>query len=391
MEIFFDSFLNLFAGPALGGVLPLRFLYLILGTIIGLVLGVLPGLGGVVGLALLLPFTFNMDPYMAFALMVAMTSVTTTSDTITSVFFAVPGSVGSSATILDGHPMAKKGEAGRALGAAYMASLLGGLIGALMLFLAVPLLRPILMLFAAPEFLMLAVLGLVVVGSLTGDEPLKGLLAAALGLTMGLVGMERFNGIPRWTFGELYLWDGISVVVVGLGLFAIPEIIDMIIKGKSIADSDTKGARGGVLQGVVDVFRNWFLMLRCGLLGAFLGALPGIGVSLINWLAYGHALQTEKGARDTFGKGDVRGVIAPESSNNAKEGGSLLPTLAFGIPGSPSAAILLGGFIIHGIAPGPNMLTTNLDLTYTMIWALVIANIVGTSLCLWSTNILVKI
>ncbi len=382
MDILVEGLLSLFQGPSVGGFIPLRFGALVLGTLIGLVIGVLPGLGGVVGLALLLPFTYALDPYMAFALMVGMLAVTTTSDTIPAVFFAVPGAVGSSATVLDGHPMAKRGEAGRAFGAAYMASMLGGIIGAIVLAVSIPILRPILMAFGAPEFFMLGIMGLVMVGSLTGGHPIKGLIAAALGLLMGLVGMDRFNGIPRFAFESLYLWDGVSVVIVGLGLFAVPEIVDMAIKGSSIYQGKIDKARAGVLAGIRDVVRNWFLMLRCAFIGVFLGILPGMGVALINWLAYGHALQSEKNARETFGKGDVRGVIAPEASNNAKEGGSLIPTLAFGIPGSPVMALLLGGFIIQGIVPGPDMLDRHLDITYTMVWSLVIANILATGLCL---------
>ena len=319
MEIFIDSFFNLFAGPTLGGIFPLRFLYLVLGALLGLFIGVLPGLGGVVGLALLLPFTFNMDPYMAFAMMVAMTAVTTTSDTIPAVFFNVPGSVGSAATILDGHPMAKKGEAGRALGAAYTASLMGGVIGALFLFLCYTDSPPYIDALCCSGISDVSSIRPRSCGFLNRRRAGERIAGSGPGSYYRFDWHGTFQWHSTWTFGELYLWDGISVAVVGLGLFAIPEIIDMVISGKSIAPPDTKNSKGGVVQGIIDVFKNWFLILALGLLGAFLGALPGIGVSLINWLAYGHALQTEKGARESFGKGDVRGVIAPESSNNAKE------------------------------------------------------------------------
>lgn len=391
MDVLFQALATLFSGPMLAGAIPLRLLALMAGVLSGLIIGVLPGLGGVVGLALLLPFTYALDPYMAFALMVGMLAVTTTSDTIPAVFFAVPGAVGSTATILDGHPMARRGEAGRAFGAAYMSSLMGGVIGAAVLALSIPILRPILLAFGAPEFFMLGVLGLIMVATLTGGVPTKGLLSAGFGLALGLVGMDRFNGIPRFAMDQLYLWDGVSVVIVGLGLFAIPEIIDMGIKGSSISSGDVSGGRRGVGQGIRDVFRNWFLMLRCSLIGTLMGILPGMGVALINWLAYGHAMQTERGARETFGKGDVRGVIAPESSNNAKEGGALIPTLAFGIPGSPVMALLLGGFVIQGLVPGPAMLDQHLDITYMMVWSLVIANVLATGLCLLFGNTLARL
>lgn len=388
-----DAFLNILQGPQVLNFLPVRVLFLFAGTFFGLIIGIIPGLGGLVGLAILLPFTFSMEPFSAFVMLMGLLAVKCTSDTIPAVFFAVPGTVGSTATILDGHPMARKGEAGRALSAAFFASMLGGIFGATILVISIPIIRPIVLAFCAPEFFMLGILGIVMVGSLSADSPLKGVGAGFLGLMLGMVGMERFRGIPRWTFGELYLWDGVGIVVAGLGLFAIPEIIEMVIKGTQIADEvdeDTLRTKGA-LQGIKDVIKNWFLVVRCSALGAILGALPGVGVTIINWLAYGHAKQTCKGADKTFGKGDVRGVIAPEASNNAKEGGALIPTLAFGIPGSPTMALVLGALMIQGIVPGPNMLTENLDLTYTMVWALVIANIIGAVLCIFFTNSMAKL
>lgn len=364
--------------------------FLVAGVLMGLSLGAIPGLGGLVGLAILLPFTFNMDQYAAFAMMIGLTAVVSSSDTIPSVLFAVPGSVASQATILDGHPMAKKGEAGRAFGAAYMASLIGGLFGAFVLTLSIPILRPLVLAFGAPEFFMLAMLGLSMVASLSGQAPIKGILAAAMGLWFGVIGMNPQSSELRWTFDLVYLLDGIPLVPVGLGIFAIPEIIDLTIKGTRISDVP-KGAITGVRQGIRDVFQNWFLVLRCSALGVWIGFLPGLGGAVVDWFAYGHAIQTEKGAKETFGKGDVRGVIAPESANNAKEGGALIPTVAFGVPGSISMALLLGAFMIHGLTPGPDMLTIHLDVTFTLIWSLALANIFGTALLLLFTNQLAKL
>ena len=369
---------------------PMRILFLFLGVLMGLVLGAIPGLGGLVGLAILLPFTFEMDPFQAFAMMIGLISITSTSDTISSVLFGVPGTAASQATILDGHPMAKKGEAGRAFGAAYMASMLGGVFGALVLAVSIPVLRPIVLAFGSPEFFMMGMLGISMVAVLSGNAPFKGLIAGGIGLAVGMVGMDPQTGVLRWVFGQLYLWDGLPLVPVALGIFAIPEIVDLTIRGTRIADVPTEKMKG-VMVGIKDVFQNWFLTLRCGVVGVWVGATPGLGASVVDWFAYGHAIQSEKGAAQSFGKGDVRGVIAPEAANNAKEGGALIPTIAFGVPGSASMALLLGAMTIQGLTPGTAMLTKHLDVTYTMIWSLAIANIFGTVLCLLLTTQLAKV
>jgi TctA family transporter len=367
--------------------------FLFFGVIIGLVLGVIPGLGGLVGLSLLLPFTFNMDPYTALAFMMGLQAVVVTSDTIPAVLFGVPGTVGSAATILDGYPMARKGQAGRAFGAAFSASVIGGLFGALLLGISVPVLRPIVLEIGSPELLAICVFGLSLVAVLSGGSPLKGLAGACIGLMVATAGDDPQTGTLRWTFDSLYLWDGLPVVPLALGLFAIPELADMAITKQSISvkEEDKQDARFGQIEGIKDTFKNWFLVLRCASIGAALGAVPGIGASVIDWIAYGHAARTEKGAPETFGKGDVRGVIASEASNNAKEGGALVPTIAFGVPGSASMALILGAFLIHGLVPGPEMLTTRLDVTYTLVWSVAIANVLGAGICFTFANQLAKV
>jgi len=237
---------------------------------------------------------------------------------------------------------------------------------------------------------MLGLLGISMVAVLSGNAPVKGLIAGAIGLCVGMVGMDPQTGVLRWVFGQLYLWDGVPLVPVALGIFAIPEIVDLTIRGTRIADVPKERLQG-VLIGIRDTFRNWFLVLRCGVVGVFVGAIPGLGASVVDWFAYGHAIQTEKGANETFGTGDVRGVLAPEAANNAKEGGALIPTIAFGVPGSASMALLLGAMTIQGLTPGSAMLTKDLAVTYTMIWSLAIANIFGTVACMLLTNTLAKI
>lgn len=370
---------------------PTRLFFLGCGVLVGLSLGVIPGLGGIVGMALLLPFTFDMDAYSAFAFLLGMGSVTTTSDTIPSVLFGVPGTTGSAATILDGHPLAKQGQAGRALGAAYTASLIGGVFGALLLGISIPILRPVMLYLGSPELLAFSVFGLSMVAVLSGGTPLRGLVAAGFGLMIAMIGSDPQTGTLRWTLDSLYMWDGLPLVPVTLGLFALPELADLAIARRSIAANGQSDATSGQWQGVKDAFKHKWLVVRVAWLGAALGAIPGIGAAIVDWIAYGHAARTEKGASETFGKGDIRGVLASEGSNNAKEGGALVPTIAFGVPGSASMAILLGAFMIHGLVPGPDMLNKNLGVTYSMVWSVALANILGAGLCFMFSNQFAKI
>jgi TctA family transporter len=366
--------------------------FLALGVLLGLVVGVIPGLGGLVGLSLLLPFTFDMDAYTALALLMGLQAVTVTSDTIPAVMFGVPGTVGSAATILDGYPMSRKGEAGRAYGAAFSASVLGGLWGALLLGVSIPILRPLMLEIGSPELLSFCIFGLSLASVLSGGSLLKGLAGACIGLLIATAGDDPQTGTLRWTFDSLYLWDGLPVVPLALGLFAIPELADLAIQQKAIAaEGENTEVNDSQMVGVKDVFKNWWLVLRCATIGAGLGAVPGIGASVVDWIAYGHAARTEKDAGLTFGKGDVRGVIASESSNNAKEGGALVPTIAFGVPGSASMALILGAFLIHGLVPGPDMVTKKLDVTYTMVWSVALANIIGAGICFTFAQQLAKL
>jgi TctA family transporter len=331
---------------------------------------------------MLLPFTFNMDPYTAFALLLGLGSTTATGDPIPAILFGVPGGAASAATVLDGYPMAKNGEAGRALSAAYMSSLMGGVFGAFLMFISIPVLRPIMLFLGSPELLAFSVLGISMVAILSGNAPLRGMTAGCLGIMIAMIGTDPQSGTLRWTFDSLYLWDGLPLTPLLLGVFALPELCDLLISRTAIAaDTSIGNIYKGQWQGAMDCFRHWWLIVRCSWIGGGIGSIPGISASVVDWLAYGHALKTEKGANKTFGKGDVRGVIASESANNAKEGGALLPTVAFGVPGSATMAILLGAFLIHGLVPGPDMLTKNLDITYAMVWSIALANILGAGMC----------
>ncbi|MDR5795107.1 MULTISPECIES: tripartite tricarboxylate transporter permease [unclassified Caballeronia] len=381
MEFFNDATL-MAAGHALSTLLQFnRIIFLVFGVTVGLAIGLLPGIGGLTGFALLVPFTYTMDPYAAFAMLLGMASVITTSDVIPAVLFGVPGHAASQATVLDGLPMTRRGEASRALSACYMSSLMGGLIGAVILAVSLPLVRPFVLSIGTPEMLSLTVFGVSMVSALSGNAPLRGVVAACFGILVGMIGTNVATGQMRWTGDILYLQDGIPLVPIILGIFALPELCELAIRRAAIAENVQFTSRQGMRQGVIDSFRNWFLVLRCGGLGAILGAVPGITGAVTDWIAYGHALQTARGARETFTKGDVRGVIAPEAANNAREGGSLVPMLSFGVPGGAAQAILLGAMMVHGFIPGPDMLTRHLDFTYSMVWSIALANIFGAGLC----------
>ncbi len=370
---------------------PARLAILLTGVVIGLAIGVLPGLNGIVGMAMLIPFTYNMDPHTAMALLLGMAAVITSSDFISAVLFGVPGHVGAAATVIDGHAMARNGEAGRAFGAGFAASLAGGLIGAVVLALSIPVLRPVLLAIGSPELLAFTLFGLSMVATLSGRAPLKGLTAAGVGLMISMVGSRSESGALRWTFDTLYLYDGVPLVPAMLGLFAVPELCELAVARRKIAGEQAANINlSNQWQGVRDVGRHWWLVMRCSVLGTGLGAIPGIGSAVIDWIAYGYAQRTEKNP-ETFGSGDVRGVIAPESSNNAKEGGHLVPTIAFGVPAGASMAILLGAFLMHGLTPGPEMLTKQLDVTYTIVWSLTLAHVIGAMICLFASPWLARV
>ncbi|MEX2197623.1 MAG: tripartite tricarboxylate transporter permease [Burkholderiales bacterium] len=354
-------------------------LFMGVGVVIGLAVGILPGLGGIAGLSLLLPFLYGMDAVSALAMLVGLIAVINTSDTFTSVLMGIPGSSASQATVLDGFPLAKQGQAARALGASFSASLIGGVFGALLLTGAVLVARPVILAFTSAELFMLAVFGMSMVGVLAGASLAKGLAACGIGLVLGSVGAAPATGAERMYLGIDYLRDGLPLVVVALGLFAFPEIVDLLRLNRPIAKANKLGA--GWLQGLRDTLRHWFVVLRCSGLGALVGAIPGLGGSVVDWIAYGHVVQTSRD-KSKFGSGDIRGVLAPESANNACQGGAMMPTLLFGVPGSGSMAILLAGLVLLGIEPGPSMVDTNLSLTYTIVWSLALANVIGAGICL---------
>lgn len=356
---------------------------MMIGIAIGFVVGILPGLGGPTAMALMLPFVFKMSAVEAFAFLLGMTAVTATTGDITSVLFGVPGEPTTASTIVDGHAMARNGETGRALGAVLMSSLVGAVFAGVALGAAIPIIRPLVLSFGSPEFFMLSILGISFVAALSGEDALKGLIAGGIGLMLATIGLDPISGIQRYTFGQLFLWDGVGLVPITIGFYAIPETIELAILGTSISTKEV-GELGGVMEGVKDTFRHWWLVIRCSALGTLTAIIPGMGAATTQWLAYAHAVQSSPN-KERFGKGDVRGVLGPGAANNSTLGGSLITTIAFGVPASVIMAILLGAFIIQGIVPGPDMLLPppkgHLDLTYSFVWVIIISNIITVAIC----------
>jgi TctA family transporter len=373
------------------------FLYMLVGSAIGFWVGILPGLGGGTTLALMLPFIYKMTPEEAFPFLLGMHSVVATTGDITSVLFGIPGEATTVATIVDGYPLAKRGEAGRALGAVLMSSLIGALFGASFLAFTIPIVRPLVLAFGSPEMFMLIILGLTCISTLSGHGKrglLLGLMSGAFGFMISLVGQDRQAGVLRFTFGQLYLWNGLSIIPVMVGLFAIPEIVDLAVRGTAIAGNVQLGKLGkGVREGIKDTFRHFWLTVRCSIIGSLIGILPGLGGGVAQWVSYAHATQSAKTdeERAGFGKGDIRGVLGPGAANNSKEGAGLIPTVAFGIPAGSGMAILMGAFFLLGLVPGPDMLTKHLKLTYSMVWTIAISNVIIVAVCLLFINRLAKL
>lgn len=381
LEAFVHGFLAVFIWPTLG--------YMMVGIVIGFIVGILPGLGGTVALAIILPFTFDLRPVDAFALLLATATVTSTAGDLTSILFGIPGEGASAALVPDGYPMTKKGEAGRALAGNLLASLIGAAVGAFAIVAAIPIVRPLVASFGSPEFFMIVMLGITFVASLSTGTAIKGLMAGLLGLFISLVGMDALSGTQRYTFGQIYLWDGLGLVPVALGLFGIPELYDLAVRKTSIAHTLSTRITG-VWQGVKDCFIHFWLIVRCSLIGTFIGIMPGLGASVAQWVAYGHAVQTSPN-KERFGRGAPEGALGPGAANNSGLGGGLITLVAFGLPGGLYTAMLLGALLIHGIVPGPSMLTTHLDLTMSFVWVIVVSNVFVVLMCFPILGYLAKI
>ena len=354
------------------------FLAMLIGVSIGTFTAVAPqGLGMPLVYAILLPVVIRWEPVTGIALLIGASSVSAICAAYLPVLFGIPGGAGSQATVLDGYPMGKRGEARRALGASFMAGGMGCVIGTLTLLVALPAARPLIYLMGSPELFVVMLWGLSMVAVLAGRRPIKGLIAAAFGLLLATIGQQAQSGIMRFVFDQMYLLDGISISIIALALFGIPSALDLALTKLGV-EQQAAPLKGSLLDGIKDTLREWWLVVRCSFVGVWIGIVPGLGSQVVDWLAYGHAAQTCKGARETFGKGDVRGVIAPESANDAKDGGDLITTLLLGFPQGVVTALFIVALLAWGFVPGPEMVKKNADLIYSIIWIQGIAGIIGT-------------
>ena len=382
----FDTLLSAMLDLFYGG----SILYLFAGVMLGLCFGVIPGLGGTTALALLIPVTYGMESLDAMYLAGGVMGATSFGGSITAILLNTPGTAPNAATTFDGYPLARQGKAGLAIGASAAASALGGLIGLFTLLLFIPIAKQVVLSFGPSEFFLLTVLGLAAIAVSVRGKLLRGLIAGCVGLIFAFVGSDAITGDIRFAAGVDYLWDGIPLVPTLTGMFAISQMIELGLKGGSVAD-DKPGAADsmkitGIWAGVRSVFTHWPVLLRGSIIGTTIGAIPGLGGTVAAFLAYSSTVQTDRDP-ESFGKGNIKGVIAPESANNAKDGGSLIPTVAFGIPGSAETALFLAILVLHGMDPGPSILLHNEREIYGLIVALTVsavgASLIGLLVARW--------
>ena len=371
---------------------PTIFGAMMIGIVAGMFVGLIPGLGGLVAHILLIPFALQMgDPLAAMAMLLGVYAVTVQTDSIPAVMLGVPGTAAALATSLDGYPMSKRGEAGRALASSYFGSIFGTLVATVIFILFLPALRALVTNFSSPEFFMMVVLGLVMAASLSGQSQARGLLMAGLGLILSTVGQAPGTGDPRFIGPFLYLWEGLPIIPILLGLFGVPEIIDLAARNRSIASSTPIAKISGLWDGMIDCLRNWWLIVRCSAIGVVTGFIPGLGGNVAEWMCYASAVSGDKNPEHEYGKGNVRGIIAPETGTAAHLPGAIIPTVAFGVPGNPPMAVLLGIFVVLGVRPGQEMLTSKLDETFMMVNVVTVGNIIAAGLCLAFQRWLVKL
>jgi putative tricarboxylic transport membrane protein len=362
-------------------------IFLIIGSIMGLVFGLLPGLQGSLALATLIPVTFGMDMYQAIPLLIGAWGASEGS--ATAILFNIPGEGENAATMFDGYPLAQQGRAGEALGAAGFSSLCGVLLAILIFIILLPIMRPIVLAFGPPEFCLLAILGLCTIAVISKGNIVKGLFIMCIGMLMALHGTNPITGGIRYTFGTLYLWEGVPLLPTLIGLFGLTECLKLLSQKSTIVRSNVL-VEGGVLKGIRAVIKNWKCWGFGACLGTLIGAIPGVGGSVASYLAYSSAV-TITGRGEKFGNGNIKGVIAPEASNNAKDGGALMPALILGIPGSVSTAIMITALILHGIYPGRELITNHLELVFLILQCLAFANMVSQNFVMFAGKYLARL
>jgi TctA family transporter len=366
-------------------------LYPVVGTLLAMVVSLVPGVSGVTLMALAIPFTLAWDPLPVLLLFGAFVGGATFMGSVTAILLNIPGKNSNAATLIDGYPLAQQGRARTAIGCSATASALGSTFGLLILILLIPFMRPAVLWLGPAELLMLVIWGMTTVAMLVQGSPVKGLAMAGFGCLLAFVGLDPHTGEARYTLDTFYLRDGLKLVPVFIGIFALAESLDLSAGDPVSISGHTRLAelKGSVREGILSVFSHFGVFIRCSLIGTLIGMIPGIGGTVASFTAYGHVAAHSRNGR--FGQGDIRGVIAPEAANDAKDGGAFVPTLAFGIPGGSGTAMLLTVLVLHGITPGRDMLTTHADLMFVLIWSLFLSNWITSLLGLAIVNPLTRI
>ena len=367
---------------------PSLVLLLIAATLGGVVIGALPGLNATTGAALLLPFTLTMEPVPAIAILTAIYCSATFAGAITAILINTPGTSASATTCLDGYPLAQKGEAGRALGLAVVSSTFGGVFSVICLMIAAPLLSRAAYNFAPPEYFALTLFGLSMLATIGDGAPIKNLISGAFGILLAVVGVELLTGVERFTFDNPHLYDGISFVPVMIGVFGISEVLaqatNLHIQRKRISMAAT------LLPSLADYRKVWKTILRSSGIGTFIGILPAEGATVASMIGYNEAKRWSK-TPEEFGKGAVEGIAGSEAANNSATGGAMVPTLALGIPGSPTAAVILAGLMVHGLRPGPTMFTDQANFAFAIFWTMMFVNLLFLAIGLWGAKVFARI
>ncbi len=364
--------------------------FLTLGMVIGLVFGAIPGLGGTTAIALLMPLTYGLEPFTALALAGGVMGSVPMGGSITAILLNTPGTAPNAVTCFDGHPLAQQGKAGLAIGAASSANAIGAVIGTLSVLAVLPVANYIVLAFGPPEFFLMSVFALVMVASATRANLLRGLITGGFGLMIAFIGYNDVVGGQRFTYGIEYLWDGVHLVPALIGLFAVAEMINLSVKGGSVAKSSGPVKITSMTAGLFETLRHIGTVVRGSFIGTTVGSIPGVGGTVVAFLAYTIAVQTSKNP-ESFGKGNIKGVIAPEAAICAHDCSALIPTLTFGIPAGSEMAVFLGLLIIHGMQPGPLMLRDHAPEIYGLIWALTLSCVLASVVGLFCVRLLAKI
>lgn len=353
---------------------PMVLLFIVAGTLSGIILGAIPGLGGAIGIALLLPFTFTLDPAVALLVLGGIYMGASYGGSISAILLNTPGTAEAACTSLEGYPLSQRGYGREALQYSVLSSMIGGGVGVVFLIFFTPLLASFALEFGPAQIFLIAVAGLTIVGSLSTGNVNKGILAAAIGILLSLVGTDLMTGADRFTFNTPVLRDGIPLVPVIIGLFAIAEMLD---KADRTGGNLTEGPlqKSSIMQVFKKIIFKPVLLFKSSFLGTLIGIIPGAGGAVATFIAYGEAKRTSK-EKDRFGNGSVEGLTAAESSNNAAVGGSIVPLLALGVPGSTTTAIMFGALTIHGLIPGPRLFIDHQDIAYTFIFGMLITVLV---------------